>query len=507
MRIYTTKQRRQIDAYTIENENIDSNSLMERAAIECSKWLIARFNFSKEFKIFCGSGNNGGDGLAMARQLSALDRKVIIYIIQGTSQFSVDSTQNLNLLKKQNIVSIQYIDSEDDFPIIKPSDVIVDCLFGSGLSRSLEGSCSQLIQYLNTKPSARISIDIPSGLFGEKNVISETSVIFKADATLTFQFPFLSFFLADNAPYVGNWFVLPIGLHTKIIEESSSPFYYIERSDIHVKKRLKYSHKGTYGHALLIAGSEGMMGAAVLSAQSCLRTGVGLITAHIPKNGTSVLQIAVPECIVSMDCSESSFSKIENTDKYSAAAIGPGLGKHATTVDALEQFLKICKIPLVLDADALNIISEKKTWLPLLPENSILTPHPKEFDRLTEDSSNSFDRLQKQIEFSKIYKVYIVLKGAHTSISCPDGHCFFNSTGNPGMATGGSGDVLTGIILSLLAQGYTPKESAITGVYIHGLAGDLAAQDLSEESMIAGDIVNYISKAFIKLHNNYNAKN
>jgi NAD(P)H-hydrate epimerase len=289
-------------------------------------------------------------------------------------------------------------------------------------------------------------------------------------------------------------------LHSLAIEQTPSGYRYLTSSYISekIKKRTKFSHKGTYGHALLVAGSYGKMGAAILAARASLRSGVGLLTCHIPQKGYNIMQISVPEAMVSADASETVFSEIPKLDAYSAVGAGPGLGMNSITQQSLRSLLEMSPAKLVLDADALNILSENKEWLELLPPNTILTPHPKEFERLAGTTANSFVRLQKQLEFSKKYKAIVVLKGAHTAITTPESRVYFNSTGNPGMATAGSGDVLTGIILGLLAQNYSAEDAAVIGVFVHGLAGDLAKAELGEISLVAGDITTWLGKAFMQ---------
>jgi NAD(P)H-hydrate epimerase len=275
----------------------------------------------------------------------------------------------------------------------------------------------------------------------------------------------------------------------------------MENSDISrlLKKRKKFDHKGIYGHGLLVAGSWGKMGSVTLGAGAALRTGIGLLTCQIPVSGRVIIQTAVHEAMVRTDRSENYISEVKNTEQFDAIGIGPGLGTMPETQKALFTLLSNFEKPMVIDADALNILSLNSAWNTLLKPGSILTPHPKEFERLAGKTQNSYERLEKQIGFSRDFKCIVVLKGAHTSITTPEGNVIFNSTGNPGMATAGSGDVLTGIILSLLAQGYSSEESAMIGVYLHGLAGDIAAEDSCYESILASDIINNIGKAFNRI--------
>ncbi|HEY3388439.1 MAG TPA: NAD(P)H-hydrate dehydratase, partial [Prolixibacteraceae bacterium] len=322
----------------------------------------------------------------------------------------------------------------------------------------------------------------------------------EASYTLSFQFPKLSFFFKENERFTGKWEVLPIGLHPAGIDKTETPWHY---SDIKtmvslLKPRGKFSHKGTFGHALLVAGSYGKMGAAVLAAKGCLRSGVGLLTIHIPKSGNQIVQISVPEAMVSMDESENLISHIPISKNFKAIGIGPGIGKGGETAKTLRFLIKNTNAPLVIDADALNLLSENPEMIEMLPEGSVLTPHPLEFERLAGHAETEFERLKIALNFAKIHRIVLILKGAYTAIVLPDGKCWFNSTGNPGMATGGSGDVLTGILTGLLAQGYTPGDAARLGVYIHGLSGDLSLSGfgLSEESLLASDIANQLGRAF-----------
>jgi len=362
--------------------------------------------------------------------------------------------------------------------------------------------------HINQSDCTVVSIDMPSGLFFDNNNENDLNKIIHAHYTLTFQQPKLSFFFAENAAYTGQWKVLNIGLLPEAIEKQNSRYHVLQKKDIaaYIQPRNKFAHKGDFGHACLIAGSHGMMGACVLAAKACLRTGVGLVTTHIPQGENVIVQTSVPEALVSLDENPEVISQIPDLNSFSAIAIGPGIGKKQETQQAMLTlfYLKNTRKTnfsgsLVLDADALNILSENRDWLDMLPPNSILTPHPKEFDRLAGKSENSYQRHLKQIKMARKYSVFIVLKGAHTSIATPDGSCFFNTTGNPGMATAGSGDVLTGIIVSLLAQGWSPHRAACTGVWLHGAAGDIVALKSGQQALIAGDIIKNIGKAYKKL--------
>ncbi len=502
MKILSVRQIREADLYTIKNEPVSSTDLMERASSRASEWIFNRFGTERSFLVFAGRGNNGGDGLAMARILAGKGLKVKVFLSSFTG-LSEDASVNLNRLKETGIVEIELLKGEESFPAVENSDIIIDALFGSGLSRPIEGSAAGTVKKINESGATVISVDIPSGLFGEDNTNNDPSSIVKAGYTLTFQLPKLSFFFRENRIYTGEWYVIPIDLHPRFIENAETPYFYMTGDFFKglVKKREKFSHKGGFGHCLIISGSYGKMGAAVLAAKGCLRTGAGLVTVHSPANGTEIIQAAVPEAMVSIDESPGMITNVYGLERYSAVCAGPGIGTFEPTQKALEMLIGQWRNPVVLDADALNILSIRRELFSKLPPGSILTPHPGEFDRMAGESSTGYDRHLKQISFSREYGVYVVLKGAFTSVTTPEGECYFNSTGNPGMATAGSGDVLTGIIVSLLGQCYSPLAASQLGVYIHGLAGDIAAYKLSQQSIIAGDITDNIGVAFKKLNN------
>ena len=501
MKIFESGQIRKIDEYTILNEPVLSVDLMERAAFQIYKWYSGKFDRSKRIVIFAGPGNNGGDGLALARILSVNRFNPEVFYVQFTEKTSDDWEKNSNRLKKETPVPFNVVTEIDQFPLISTDDIIIDAIFGSGLSHPPEGLASEIIKLINGTGALVISVDIPSGLSGEDNKGNNNDIIVKASYTLCFQFPKLSFFFAENEIYTGEWIVLPIGLHKTALRDFASPYVFLERADIApvLKKRKKFDHKGMFGHGLLVAGSHGKMGAAVLSAKASLRTGIGLLTCHIPSGGNVIMQVAVPEAMSETDHSENLISGTPVTDKFNAVGIGPGIGTFPETRKVLYNILTSCNKNMVIDADALNILSMNRDWYKFLNKNIILTPHPKEFERLTEPAGNSYARLNNQIRFSKDNKCIVVLKGAYTSITTPDGKVYFNSTGNPGMATGGSGDTLTGIILSLLAQGYAPENAAIAGVFLHGMAGDIAAEKSSFESLLPSDIINEIGEALTRL--------
>lgn len=503
MKLFFTKQIAELDKYTIENEPISDIDLMERASLQISKWLVQRFSTDERIVVFAGPGNNGGDALAIARQMADLNYKCSLYILHFEKTLLGSPKINLQRLLDQGKVEINEIVGVNDFPKINSTDIVLDGIFGSGLTRPLTGLPAEIVGKINQLSNTVVSIDLPSGLMGEDNTENYSENIIQADFTLTFQFPKLSFLFPENEQYVGLWEVLRIGLHPEGISKAKSIYTFIEKEEIQklLPLRSRFAHKGTFGHALLMAGSYGKMGAAVLAAKACLRAGVGLLTAHIPRVGYLVIQTAVPEAMTSVDQHDSICTEFPDLSPFSAIGIGPGLGQKQNSCRALCSLLEKAKVPLVIDADALNILSGNRDWLYKIPENSILTPHPGEFKRLVGETENSYDRIKKQIQFSRKYKIVLLVKGAFTSVSTPSGEVYFNSTGNPGMATAGSGDVLIGIILGLLGGGMTSESAAIAGVYIHGLAGDLAAYKKSQFSLIAGDLIDFMGEAFLSLKN------
>ncbi len=503
MKILTAHQTKAADRYTIKHKPIKSIDLMEHAATLCNNWIVDKFIFNiyetnKSFKIFVGPGNNGGDGLVIARYLTREIKRwffnnssIKVYILNISENFSTDFLINLERLKRIN-KDIYYIDSEKDFPVIGSKDILIDAIFGSGLTRPVDGLVDQIINYINiNKKNKLIAIDIPSGLFAEENHCIVKQTIIKADYTLTLEFPFLSLFFPENQDYVGDFYVIPIGIHQTYKEEVKTNFFTIEKNDLigKLKKRTKFSHKGHYGHGLFIGGQEGKLGASILAVKAAHRTGIGLLTAYVAENNYA-LNIASPETMITNNL---------DLEKYSAVAIGPGLGLGLDAENIVTNILSNIQIPLVLDADAITIIGKNKNLFAKLSNNTILTPHPKEFERLVGVSQNNYQRNKKQLEFSINHGVYIVLKGAHSAITTPDGFCYFNTTGNPGMATGGTGDLLTGIILSLLAQEYPVKQACILGVYLHGLAADIAVKTFGYYSLTPSDIINNIHLAIKKL--------
>lgn len=495
MKILDAAQIREWDRYTIEQEPISSLELMERAAATCTAWALQNDIYDRPVFVFCGKGNNGGDGLAIARQLVVAGASPQVYILESSQEGSPDFQMNLQRLQRVSN-QIHFIHSPADFPEPGSAAMVVDALFGSGLSRPLEGLAADLVNHINETSATVISIDVPSGMFMDKS--SATNVMIRADHTLTFQAEKLCLLVAENSEYFGEVTVLDIGLHPDFPGNIDVP-YFLTRSDeardMYIPRK-KYSHKGDFGHALLIGGASGKTGAAILAAEACLRSGAGLTSVYLLSDEYTALNSRCPEA---MTVAGNEMVK-KNLGLYSAIGLGPGLGKDDIAVHVVNLVIDNYPTPAVLDADALNIIAQHPQWLQQLVPGTILTPHPKEFDRLFGKHEDSFGRFQAALEFSSQTGCIIVLKG-HRTLIAAEGRGYFNTTGNAGLAKGGSGDALTGIITALLAQAYRPLSAARLGVYLHGLAADLSLEHVSQESMLASDVIGQIGNAFKKLTN------
>jgi NAD(P)H-hydrate epimerase len=471
---------------------------MNRAARALFHRIVKMLKPTDKLLIFAGPGNNGGDALALSRYLLEAGYKVKTVLCQPDPKVSRDTLEQL--------IDLQQTDNADIFTLDNPvmlndlgchCDYLVDGLFGTGLNRPMVGYFSKVVHWINEQDIYKIAIDLPSGLQGEDNHNTLAPNVVHANLTLGLQFPRVAFLLPENETFVGKWELIDIGIRPEVIAKMPASYAFTTADDLKpiLKVRSLHAHKGTFGKVLLVAGSPQMTGAAILSLRGALRSGAGLVFLRIPAKAIPVIQSAVPEALV-----HSSEEPVGELDDYAAIAIGPGIGLHPAQMNSLKILLKLRPQNLVLDADAINLIAAHPELQDLLPAETVLTPHPKEFDRLTgAPASNSYDRLQKAIAYARKRNVHLVLKGAHTACITPQGLCSFNSTGNPGMATGGSGDVLTGIIVSLLAQGYTPADAARLGVYLHGLSGDIALGAQSYESLVAGDLADNLGLAFKQL--------
>lgn len=484
---------------------------MERAATQCSDWLqdAAPYLFDSKhtdekdwlYHVIVGPGNNGGDGLAIARLLARVGYDVRISYVKLGDKPSPDFVKNFAKLGKlkKTVVEITSEDERIDYP---SNSVIVDAIFGTGLNRPAEGLAASVIDKINASKAIVVSIDLPSGMFSEDNASNNRDAIVRTDFLLTFQLPKLAFYLAESAFFAGKVVVLDIGIHPDFLREVETKYHLL--TDVNVggmrRRRRAFDHKGTFGHALILAGSEGKRGAALMAVSGALRAGAGLVTLHTDTEGARLLHQYVPEAMVSKDTSEGEcLSELPELSAYNAIAIGPGLGQADGTALVLKQLIQISRVPILLDADALNILAENPTWMAFLPKGSILTPHPGEFARLVGENKTHFQHIEAQVDLSRKYGIYILLKGGKSTLSLPDGQVLINNTGNPGMASAGMGDVLTGIIVGLLASGYRPMQAAALGMYIHGRAADMALQNQSVESLIATDVVRNLGGAFQSL--------
>lgn len=502
MKIFTSVQAHELDKYTIEHEPIKSIDLMERAAKALTQAITEFWSNTTPIIVFAGPGNNGGDALAVTRMLAERGYDVKAWLFNISGQLSENCATNKQRLLDKRAKTLIEVTQEFEPPQLDADMLVVDGLFGSGLNKPLSGGFASLVKYINASPSKVVSIDIPSGLMTEDNTYNVRTNIIRADMTLTLQHQKLSYLFPENQPFIGQLKVLDIRLSKKGIEKTDANYTLLEEDDIRLRliKRDPFAHKGKMGHALIIAGSYGMGGASVLATQACLRAGAGKVTVHTPKRNNVIMQISVPEAIIQFDKEETTFSEAVDTEDFNAVGIGPGLGTTEQTAIAIIAQLRRTQCPLVVDADAINILANHRAWLQQLPKGIILTPHPKEFDRLEGHSTDSYERLMRARDLAEHLQGYVMLKGHHTSLCLPDGHIIFNNTGNAGMATAGSGDVLTGIITGLLARGYKQEDACVIGMYLHGLAGDIAARDLGEESVIAGDLIRYLPQAFKRLN-------
>lgn len=504
MKIFTGAQLRELDKYTIEHEPVTSLDLMERAAKAIADVIASEWAEHTPVVVFAGPGNNGGDALAVARLLGGRGYKVDVYLFNVLHHLSEDCEANRQRLVDSDCThTFVEVTQNFDPPKLCADTLVVDGLFGSGLNKPLGGGFASLVQYINQSPAQVVSIDLPSGLMAEDNTGNDFNRIVKATLTLTLQQRKLAMMFGDCNECIGRLRVLDIHLSDEAMEAMTTPYTTVEESEVAAQliKRSPFAHKGSVGHALLMSGSYGMAGASILASRACLKTGAGKMTVAVPYCNVMPVQVAVPEAVLAVDSDEQCLSTAIDTTGYTAVGVGPGLGTEETTALALISQIRSTHCPMVLDADAINILSLHGAWLHQLPTGLILTPHPGEFDRLAGRSTCEYERLMKARDLAAQLGAYILLKGHYSALCLPDGQIIFNTTGNAGMATAGSGDVLTGMITALLAQGYSRKWACIIGMYLHGLAGDIAAAQTGEESLVASDIIDNISRAFRRIKN------
>lgn len=498
MKLFSAEQIYAADKFTIAKQKITSDELMERAAVQIFNWMHLRMQGAPvKIHLFCGIGNNGGDGIALARHLQEHGYNIAVHVVNYSEKRSKDFLINLDRLKDRKIWP-NFIAADSEFPEIGVDDIIVDAIFGIGLNRPPDAWVVKLITYLHASKAFILSVDIPSGLYSDRAPEQKDAVV-KANFVLSFQTPKLVFFLPETGIYIDQWEVLDIGLDREFLTKEKTAFELIGKNEVLPMyiPRSKFSHKGTHGHSLLIGGSYGKIGAVKLASIAALKIGSGLVTSYVPTCGYSVLQTSLPEAMV-LTGGDTSITKIDFDITANAIGIGMGMGTEQETKKAFSDFLKTNKVPLVIDADGLNMLASKKALCELLPKQTVLTPHPKELERLVGTWKDDFDKLEKTKAFSKKYDCIVIIKGAHT-ITVYHDEGFVNTTGNPGMATAGCGDVLSGIVTGLIAQGYESLQAAIFGVYLHGKSADLLIESTGYQSLIASDVVNGLGTAYLDL--------
>lgn len=502
MKIFSAEQLKEADKETMKKQNISSVELMERAGKLVFDGIHARMEKNKRpVKVFCGIGNNGGDGLVIARHLIQHLYDVTVYVVKYSDNRSSDFLKNYDRIKDVTKEWPVLLRSDDDLPEITEEDVVIDAIFGVGLNRALDKWVKDMVLHINKSRAFVIAVDVPSGMFCDEPTTDKNAVI-AADFTFTFQSPKMAFFLPETGRMTGHYEVLDIGLDKEFLQKAETQTHLVRKNEARLfyKPRKNFTHKGTYGHALLIGGSYGKMGSISLTATAAMKAGAGMATVFVPKCGYEIMQTLLPEAMVITDKAENLISEIEFDLEPTVISFGVGVGKKNETLKAFEALLEKTEKPMVIDADGLNLLSANKELLQKLPKNSVLTPHPKELERLMGGWDNDFEKLEKAREFVKEHDVVLLIKGSRT-ITVTKDNFYINSTGNAGMATAGSGDVLTGVITGLISQGYDPLTAAVFGVYLHGSAGDLAAKELSEPALLAGDIPKHLGAAFLDLEN------
>ncbi|WP_343560111.1 NAD(P)H-hydrate dehydratase [Sphingobacterium sp.] len=498
MKILSAAQMSWVDKQTMHDAGISSLDLMERAGNAVFEAIKQKYPSLEQqsFCIFCGKGNNGGDGLVLARLLDQQQAEVSVYLIDAPD-YSADNLANQNRLPAH---LIQKISTETQVHI-PGGAIVLDCLFGYGLKYPLNEDWRNLIAAINHCGGPLYAIDMPSGLLSDETTAKDSPVV-EAELVFTFQSPKLGLLMPENRFRVKAFHVLDIGLSSTAFDQVDTPFHYVDSALIRsfYRKRNKFDHKGTFGHSLIVGGSRGKMGAVQLALKAVLRSGCGLASAYIPSCGYTSIQTAVPEAIVMTDADGDLITQFPDVHSSQSIGIGIGMGTAQATIDAFKVFISEgLHTPLVLDADALNILAQQPELWQFIPKKSILTPHPKELSRILGTWQNDFEKMDKVKAFAAEYQLYVLIKGANSAMVTPEGVIYFNSTGNVGMATGGSGDILTGILTALIGQGYSSQEALIMGVYIHGRAADIAVNSIGVYSLLPSDIINYLPAAFLEL--------
>ncbi len=496
MKILAAAQIHLLDQATITEQNLSSLELMNRAAGELARWFYAHFGppDAPDVLLLCGPGNNGGDGLALARLLHQAGYAVRVACLPAARASADCQAQRAALPPAVPVADLD----PAHLPHLTAQTLVVDALFGTGLSRPLAGLAAAAVAHLNAAAVCVVAIDVPSGLFADASQ-PVNSIVVCAAHTVGFGPPKLAYLLPQNADFVGDWHTLDIGLSGAFIAQGATPWHFTDAAAVagSLPRRPKFSHKGTFGHGLLLAGQKGQVGAAVLAAGAALHGGIGLLTVRVPAVGYAIVQTAVPEALCLPDPQPDHLSTLPDLAPYRAVAIGPGLGQAPASRALLQALLETAgERALILDADALNLLGAHRELLALLPENTILTPHPREFERLTEPARDDYHRLALLRDFARRHRCYVVLKGAHSALATPEGAVHFNASGNPGLATGGSGDTLTGVLLALRCdQRLTAFAAARLAVFAHGYAAELAAAATSEIGLRPTEVQRFIGRA------------
>jgi NAD(P)H-hydrate epimerase len=508
MKVATAEQMQELDRKAIEAYRIPGIVLMENAGRGATEVISNTFPDLQKMKIaiVAGKGNNGGDGFVIARYLLNRRISVKVYLLADSKGLRGDAETNFQIFQrmKGEVISVP---SSKDYQKVKKElekfDLLIDAIFGTGLDAEVRGYYREVIDHLNTLQKPIVAIDIPSGLDANTGKPFGTAV--RASLTITFGLPKIGHVISPGLDYVGKLKLVDIGLPKKLVEEERIQTYLLENDEIRgwlSTPRRPDTHKGDYGHLLVIAGSVGKTGAAAMTCETALRIGAGLVTLAIPKSLNAIMEVKLTEVMTEplpetpkQTLSLRAFSSILRLcENKKAVIIGPGIGTFKETQSLILKLIKTLNLPIILDADGLTALATQPKTLPTTNRSLILTPHPGEMAKLIRSTPKDVqeDRISISRNFAQSHHVHLVLKGHRSLIATPKGEVFINPTGNPGMASGGTGDVLTGMIGGLICQGFDILQSLQMAVYLHGLAGDEMAQELGEKSLIARDIIEKI---------------
>lgn len=502
--IYNYNQIKLLESQILKDQGMTEEELRAQKSNAFCMQFKKDFFGRQRIILFAGPNDNGALGLRIATTLASLSHDIMVVLLNPTGTLPDEVIHERDNFKASFEEHLMEVTTQFAPPMINEEDIIVDAICGTEQQSPLTGSVPNVIRYLNSLVATKISVDIPSGLLETDNRDNDYSKVFSAQLTYTFYNPKLSFLFKENSGFVGLWTVMNIGIHLpESSEESDYQFFGSLDMEQAIPKRSRYSNKYDFGKVLLIAGSKGMIGASILAGKAATYSGAGHVTLHIPQGYEGAIHAALPEVLVSSDASNAHLTNTNlDIKEYDAIAIGPGLGRSKESELALEQLLKRCECPIILDADALNIIAfSEKELLNHIPKGSILTPHEGEFDRLFGASASSFERLELAKQIAQEKQINILLKGAYSATCSTNGKVFINTSGNPGLATAGTGDVLTGIILALLGKGHSPQSACCIAAFIHGFAADLYASSFCQESLTASQLIEQIPIALKRYKN------